>query len=97
MSLRGVFYSSPLGALLKHVFEDRSIKEEASVNYANDFLHMMYKPSVEGEMQVSLPQIVLLRPFFIRNDLIPSMICIFLRRNLENSIYYWKILHTVCA
>ena len=52
MSLRGVFNSSPLGALLKHVFEDTSIKEEASVNYANDFLHMMYTPSVEGEMQV---------------------------------------------
>lgn len=52
MSLRGVFNSSPLGALLKPVFEDGSIKEEASVNYANDFLHMMYKHSVEGEMQV---------------------------------------------
>ena len=66
MSLRGVFYSSPLGAVLKPVFEDRSIKEEATVSYANDFLHMMYKPFVEGEMQVYLPQIVLLRPFFIK-------------------------------
>ena len=68
MSLRGVFYSSPLGTLLKRVLEDRSIKEEASVSYANDFLHMMYKP-LEGEMQVYLPQIVLLHPFFIKNDL----------------------------
>ena len=52
VSLRNIFYLSTLGALLKPVFKDRSVKEEASVNYANDFLHMMYKPSVEGEMQV---------------------------------------------
>ena len=52
MSLRSIFYLSTLGALLKPIFKDRSIKEEASGNYANDFLHMMYKPSVEGEMQV---------------------------------------------
>ena len=54
MSLRGVFNSSPLGAFLKPVFEDKSINEEASVSYANDFLHMMYRPIVERELQVYL-------------------------------------------
>ncbi len=53
VSLRGVFYSSPLGKLLKPTFEDRNIKEEAAMNYLNDFLHMMYKPIVEGELQVT--------------------------------------------
>jgi hypothetical protein len=53
VSLRGVFYSSPLGQLLKPTFEDKNIKDEAAMNYLNDFLHMMYKPFVEGELQVT--------------------------------------------
>ena len=52
MSLRSVFDASPLGAFLKPVFENKTIKEEASGNYANDFLHMTYKPLVDGELQV---------------------------------------------
>jgi hypothetical protein len=52
ISLRGAFYSSPLGQLLKPVFEDENIKEEAAKNYLDDFLHMMYKPIVKGELQV---------------------------------------------
>ena len=52
MSLRGIFYASPHGKLLQPIFRDRSTKEEASGNYANDFLHMTYKPVVEGELQV---------------------------------------------
>ena len=52
MSLRGVFNASPLGAVLQPIFEDKGIKEEASVSYASDFLHMMYKPLVEDELQV---------------------------------------------
>jgi hypothetical protein len=54
VSLRGVFHSSPLGNLLRPVFEDESIKNEAAMNYLNDFLHMMYKPMVEGELQVNV-------------------------------------------
>ena len=54
ISLRGGFYSSPLGQLLKLVFEDKNIKEEAAMNYLNDFLHMMYKPIVVGELQVTM-------------------------------------------
>ena len=52
--MRGVFHSSPLGNLLRPVFEDESIKNEAAMNYLNDFLHMMYKPMVEGELQVNV-------------------------------------------
>jgi hypothetical protein len=51
-SLRAVFRSSPLGKLLEPVFEDENTKNEAAMNYLNDFLHMMYKPTVEGELQV---------------------------------------------
>jgi hypothetical protein len=54
ISLRSVFYSSPLGQLLKPPFEDKNIKGEAAMNYMNDFLHMMYKPIVEGELQVTI-------------------------------------------
>ena len=54
VSLRGVFCSSPLGNLLKPVFEDEVIKNEATMNYMNDFLHMMYKPMVESELQVNV-------------------------------------------
>ena len=53
VSLRGVFYSSPLGQLLKPTFEDENIRGEAAMNYLNDFLHMIYKPIVEGELQVT--------------------------------------------
>jgi hypothetical protein len=53
VSLRSVFNSSPLGQLLKPTFEDKNIKGEAAMNYLNDFLHMMYKPIVEGELQVT--------------------------------------------
>lgn len=52
VSLRGIFCASPHGKSLKPVFEDISTKDEASGNYANDFLHMTYKPVVEGELQV---------------------------------------------
>ena len=54
VSLRGAFHSSPLGNLLRPVFEDEVIKNEAAMNYMNDFLHMMYKPMVEGELQVNV-------------------------------------------
>ena len=52
-SLRGVFHSSPLGKILQPTFEDEIVKNEAVMNYLNDFLHMTYKPIVEGEMQVT--------------------------------------------
>jgi hypothetical protein len=51
--LRGVFQSSQLGHLLKPVFEEENTKNEAAMGYLNDFLHMMYKPEVDGEFQVT--------------------------------------------
>ena len=54
MSLRGVFNASPLGAVLQPIFENKGIKKEASESYASDFLHMMYKPLVQDELQVLL-------------------------------------------
>ena len=68
VSLRGVFYSSPLGKLLKPTFEDRNIKEEAAMNYLNDFLHMMYKPIVEGELQVPVIMLLLHNITWIKDE-----------------------------
>ena len=53
LQLRGIFYQSPLANLVKASFEDKENKNEATENYLNDFLHMMYKPIVEGELQVN--------------------------------------------
>ena len=52
-SFRGVFYSTLLGRILEPVFQDVNNKNEAAMNYLNDFLHMKYKATVDGELEVS--------------------------------------------
>ena len=46
--------SSPLGALLKPLKEDSDVKEEATMDYLHDFVHMVYKPTVDKEVEVGI-------------------------------------------
>ena len=52
--LRGVIEKSPLGQLLQPVLKNPEIKGEAMMAYLDDFLHMVYKPTVVGEMEVNI-------------------------------------------
>ncbi|XP_028416584.1 E3 ubiquitin-protein ligase rnf213-alpha-like [Dendronephthya gigantea] len=52
LQLRGIFYQSPLGNYLKVIFGDKENKKEATENYLHDFLHMMYKPIENGELEL---------------------------------------------
>ena len=60
--LRFSFYESTLGKLVMPLFVDDKSKREAAESYLEDFLHMMYRPVHEGELQVFLMNVVL---FFI--------------------------------
>ena len=54
--LREVIETSPLGHLLQPVLLNPEIKAEAMMAYLHDFLHMVYKPTVDGEMEVNFTE-----------------------------------------
>ena len=58
--LRGVIETSPLGRLLQPILRDQEITTKAMKAYVQDFLHMVYKPTVQnGEIEVKFTDLTL--------------------------------------